>query len=255
LTAASGASITAGFDVRGRRYAYRVRAPRDAPGPGGRREHASTAHLRLARAVGGAPVDAAPHVALGALAKVQAGALFGRAGVGRPERTIGLVAAGTWGTKTWPLSHAVSLANRLRDAGHEVLLISGPGEEGVAAAMVRLAPGLAVLPPCDVAGLAAVIARLEAVVGTDSGPRHLAAALEVPTFAWFGPTHPDTWQPPGPRHGYWQTALPCRGCDRTSCPHWNCLPGLDPAGAAARVLGHLEGLSGEASALRAAAGA
>jgi len=66
-----------------------------------------------------------------------------------------------------------------------------------------------------------------------------AAALGIPTFAWFGPTHPDTWQPPGERHGHWRTSLPCRGCDRTRCPHWNCLPGLAGADAAARVLAHL----------------
>ena len=59
-------------------------------------------------------------------------------------------------------------------------------------------------------------------------------------FAWFGPTHPDTWNPPGPRHGYWWSDLPCRGCDRTECPHWSCLPALEPGTAARRVLEHLE---------------
>ena len=76
--------------------------------------------------------------------------------------------------------------------------------------------------------------------GHGQRPRHLAAALGVPTFGWFGPTHPDTWNPPGERHGFWWTDLPCRGCDRTSCPHWTCLPSLEPARAAALVLEHLE---------------
>ncbi len=121
-----------------------------------------------------------------------------------------------------------------------VLLVAGPGEEAVSGALSRLVPGLAVLPACDVPTLAGVIARLEGLVGTDSGPRHLAAALGVPTFAWFGPTHPDNWQPPGEAHAFWWTPLPCRGCDRTACPHWSCLPGLAPEDAAARVLAHLE---------------
>ena len=100
--------------------------------------------------------------------------------------------------------------------------------------------GIRLLPPCDVGTLAAVIERLGAVVGTDSGPRHLAAALGRTTFAWFGPTHPDTWNPRGERHGFWWTDLPCRGCDRTRCPHWSCLPALEPPVAAGLVLGHLE---------------
>jgi ADP-heptose:LPS heptosyltransferase len=77
-------------------------------------------------------------------------------------------------------------------------------------------------------------------VGTDSGPRHLAAALSVPTFAWFGPTHPDTWNPPGDLHGFVRTDLPCRACDRTRCPHWSCMPGLAPDAVSAEVLAHLE---------------
>jgi ADP-heptose:LPS heptosyltransferase len=121
-----------------------------------------------------------------------------------------------------------------------VLVIAGPGEDDVIARLRTLVPDVRVLGACDVAALAAVIARLGAVVGTDSGPRHLAAALDRPSFAWFGPTHPDTWQPPGERHGFWRTDLPCRACDRVACPHWSCLPALGPEEASRRVLAHLE---------------
>src|SRR6185295_17292107 len=125
-------------------------------------------------------------------------------------------------------------------AGQSVLLLAGPGEGRVAATLQSLAPGIAVLPPCDVPELAAVIARLRGVVGTDSGPRHLAAALGRPTFAWFGPTHPDNWTPPGEAHGVWWTDVPCRGCNLTACPHWVCLPGLHPDAALQRVRAHFD---------------
>jgi ADP-heptose:LPS heptosyltransferase len=91
-----------------------------------------------------------------------------------------------------------------------------------------------------VAQLAAVIERVAAVVGTDSGPRHLAAALGVPSFAWFGPTHPENWNPPDERHAYWFTDVPCRGCDLTSCPHWTCMTRLRPETAFDLVVEHLE---------------
>jgi ADP-heptose:LPS heptosyltransferase len=256
LVSLCGARATAGFDLRGRRYAYQVRVPRDAPGPAGTREHASAAHLRLARAAGAVADDEPARLPLPAAAREQGVRLLREAGVMRPARTVGLVAAGTWATKTWPASHASLLARRLLEAGREVVVISGPGEEAVTATVLRLAPGARQLPPCDVPALAGAIANLEAVVGTDSGPRHLAAALDVPTYAWFGPTHPETWQPPGERHGYWRAPLPCAGCDRVACPHWSCLPALSPAEAARRVLDHLDRFShGPASALRPAVGA
>ena len=240
LARASGARRRAGYALRGRAGAYHVRVPRTLEPAPGRREHATATHLRLAAVAGGVADGEGPRVSVAAAARAAAGPLLERAGLAEPGRAVGLVAAGTWATKTWPVGHAAVLARGLMAAGRPVLLLGGPGEEAVAASLLRLAPGLRVLPACDVGTLAAVIERLGAVVGTDSGPRHLAAALGRPTFGWFGPTHPDTWNPLGERHGCWWTDLPCRGCDRTECPHWNCLPALAPAAATERVLAHLE---------------
>jgi ADP-heptose:LPS heptosyltransferase len=254
----SGARRTAGFDLRGRRFAYAVRVPRDAPGEGGTREHASTAHLRLARAVGGIPDGDPARLELPRDLREEGATLLRAAGVRRPAQALGLVAAATWPTKAWPSSNAGALARRLADAGREVVLIAGPGEEGVSEVVRRHAPGLLALPACGVGALAGAIAHLGGVVGTDSGPRHVAAALGVPTFAWFGPTHPETWQPPGDAHGFWRAPIPCAGCDRTRCPHWICMPTLSSAEAARLVMAHLErveSLRESASDLRPAAGA
>jgi ADP-heptose:LPS heptosyltransferase len=235
----SGARRTAGYDLRGRRVAYGTKVPRNPPS--GEREYAPATHVRLARAVGGRDDGVAPRVALAPGAESRAEALLGRAGITAPERAVGLVAAGTWGTKTWPSSHAAALARRLLASGREVLLLSGPGEERLERGLVAQAPGTVTLPACGVAELAAVIRRLGAVVGTDSGPRHLAVAFSVPTFSWFGPTHPGNWTPPGDeRHAFWQTDLPCRACGLTVCPHWSCLPSLAPERATALVLHHLD---------------
>ncbi len=251
ITRLAGAAVTAGYDLRRRRDAYRVRVPREIrPGPD-RREYGAATHVRLALAAGGADDGVATRLQLPDGADRTASALLERAGIAAPSATIGFVAAGTWPTKTWPLSHAARLAARLAGSGYEVLAITGPGEARVAAALARFAPATRLLPDCDVVALAAVIRRLGAVVGTDSGPRHLAAAFGVPTWTWFGPTHPDTWTAPGP-HGYWRTSLPCRACDLTSCPHWNCLPSLHPDDAFARVIAHLEA-HGTAAALGSAA--
>lgn len=236
----SGARTVFGYELRGRKHAYDVTVPREIRRAGDHREHAAAVHVRLARAAGGLDVPLSPRVALQPAAVAEAGELFALAGVRDPARTVGLVAAGSWATKMWPISHSAVLARHLMAAGHEVLMVAGPGEDDMTRRLLEHAPGAHVLPRCGVAALAAVIARLRAVVGTDSGPRHLASAFGVPSFAWFGPTHPDTWNPPGALHGFWRTSLPCRGCDRTRCPHWNCLPGLAPDEGAKLVLAHLD---------------
>jgi ADP-heptose:LPS heptosyltransferase len=240
LAVASGARRIAGFDVRGRERFYHVRAPRAVAMPPGRREYTAEAHVRLAAAAGGRADGEGPRLDLTAASRAAGARALAEARVAEPGRTVGLVAFGSWPTKTWPLGHAIRLALRLSEHGHPLVLLAGPGETRVAEAMRRFVPDLRVLPPCGPAALAGAIGLLRAVVGTESGPRHVAVALDVPTYTWFGPTHPDSWTPPDPRHGFWQTSLPCRACDRTRCPHWNCLPSLDPEEAARRVITHLD---------------
>jgi ADP-heptose:LPS heptosyltransferase len=239
LCARSRAPVRAGYDLRGRARAYGVRVPRTATRPDGRREYAAATHVRLAVAAGGREAGLDARIAVGEAARSAAARLLAAAGVGEGIRAVGVVAAGTWPTKTWPASHAALLCRRLGASGRHVVLLAGPGEEALARRIAALAPGTRLLPSCGVADLVAVIERLAAVVGTDSGPRHVAAALGVPTFAWFGPTHPDNWNPPGALHGHWFADVPCRGCDRTTCPHWTCLPSLAPDAAADRVEAHL----------------
>ena len=251
LTRASEAALRVGWDARGRRRAYHLRVPRSIDPAG--REYAAAAYRRLALAAGGIEDGLETTLALPAAARAEAVPLLAKSGVPDAGATVGLVAAGTWSTKSWPLSHCAALARGLLAAGWPVLLLAGPGEETVSRRLLELAPGVGLLPPCDVVSLAAVIERLAAVVGTDSGPRHLAAALAVPSWTWFGPTHPGNWLPPGERHGAWWTDLPCRGCDRTACPHWSCLPSLAPEDALARVLDHLERHARPAAALGSAA--
>jgi ADP-heptose:LPS heptosyltransferase len=240
VTALAGAGRALGYDLRGRRYAYHATVPRNVVAPGHRAEYAAASHVRLAVAAGGLDDGVDVRLALPEAMRTRAREDLERAGAGS-GRAVGLVAAGTWASKTWPLSHFAALARMLTAAGHALVAITGPGEEHVTARLARLAPGVQPLPPAhDVVQLAANVAELRALVGTDSGPRHLAAAFGVPTFSWFGPADPEIWTPPDPRHATWWTSVPCRACNLTRCPHWSCLPELAPAEAARRVLEHLE---------------
>ena len=235
----SGAKQVWGFDVRGRARAYHHTVPRVQHAGPEQREYAAASLLRLARAAGGAAVPALPRLTLTERAKRTGAECLERAGVEEPARTVALVPAGSWPTKTWPLSHSAVLARALLRAGHPVLAVGGPGEERLLERLASLAPGTRTLRAPDVGALAGAIAPLRALVGTDSGPRHLAVAFGLPTYTWFGPAHPGAWTPEDPRHGYWRTDLPCRACERTRCPHWNCLPSLAPEAAAALVLAHI----------------
>ena len=239
LARLSGARTVWGYDMRGRERLYHHTVPRVQHPGGDRREYAAASLVRLARAAGGADVRAFPQLVLTPAARAAGERALAAAGVADPARTVAIVPAGSWASKTWPLSHFAVLATRLRAAGHPLVAIGGPGEEPVLRRLAAFVPGLPTLSAPDVAALAGAIAPLRALVGTDSGPRHLAVAFGVPTYTWFGPAHPDAWTPDDPAHGYLRTSLPCRACELTKCAHWNCLSMLSPDEAATRVLAHL----------------
>jgi heptosyltransferase-1 len=94
-----------------------------------------------------------------------------------------------WGAKQWPVEQYQKLAERLRQAGFRVLVNAGSaGDVPVTSAVADA--GCATLVQCDLAQLVALTRRATLVVGGDTGPVHLGAALGRPVVALFGPTDP-----------------------------------------------------------------
>jgi heptosyltransferase I len=91
-----------------------------------------------------------------------------------------------WRAKQWPIEHYRALAFLLRRELGIPLVLDGPP---AAMAVLREVPE-AVAHPSDVAGLIYATRQAVAVVGVDSGPLHIAAALGKPGVALFGPTDP-----------------------------------------------------------------
>jgi heptosyltransferase-1 len=91
-----------------------------------------------------------------------------------------------WRSKQWPLEHYRSLAARLRrELGIPLVLNGPPAAAADLAGIEGAAPNLSGIP-----GLIYATRRAVAVVGVDSGPLHIAAALARPGVALFGPTDP-----------------------------------------------------------------
>ncbi len=91
-----------------------------------------------------------------------------------------------WAGKQWPLDRYAVLAQRLRAELGIALVLNGPPETAPLLGRIRDA----VPHFSGLAGLIAATRRATAVLGTDSGPMHLAAALARPGVAIFGPTDP-----------------------------------------------------------------
>jgi lipopolysaccharide heptosyltransferase I len=94
-----------------------------------------------------------------------------------------------WGGKQWPLEYWADLAARLELP----LVVNGPPDSASALQQIRGAH----VHLSGIAGLLDATRRAHAVIGVDSGPMHLAAALSKPGVAIFGPTNPARHGPYG----------------------------------------------------------
>jgi heptosyltransferase-1 len=104
-----------------------------------------------------------------------------------------------WGAKRWPVERYGQVARELARDGLCSLVNCGPGEEELAAAVEAAGEGAARKISCSVSELIALTRRARLLIGGDTGPMHLAAALKVPVVAIFGPTDPARNGPFGTR--------------------------------------------------------
>ena len=160
-------------------------------------------------------------------------------------------------TKRWPPAYFAQLAELLRARLDLIPAFAvGPGEEEeqFAADVINhlRAQGLRALPEgggkgdfIHIAGLplrelAGALSAVRAYVGNDSGPKHLAAAVETPTFTFFGPEDPGEWHPYKDKDGihtvFFRPGLSCRAedngrwCGIPECvkERHRCMTELDP---------------------------
>ena len=76
--------------------------------------------------------------------------------------------------------------------------------------------------------LAYLYKKAQMVITTDSGPMHLAAAVETPVIALFGPTDPARTGPYGAGHTIIRTELPCSPCFLKKCSTKKCMEDILP---------------------------
>lgn len=150
---------------------------------------------------------------------------------------LAVVPSSRWATKNWPpAAFATFLKEWLKQAGGTAYLLGGHGETAACEAIVR---ELGERPDVrNFAGkttlveLGGLLQEMDLVLTVDSGPMHMAAALQVPVLALFGPTDPARTGPFGPGHrALVVDRLPCRPCFSDTCARGDlaCLQNLFPS--------------------------
>ena len=197
------------------------------------REVPEAAGSALGRSDGAGPTGEAPGTGRAALripedAQARADRLL--AAYDRRGPLVGINPGAGRAIKEWPAGRFAAAALELAERdGATIVLLGSAADRKTAGAVRDALPGH--VPRIDLAGdaplvdLAAVLGRLSVLITADTGPMHLAAALETPVVGIFGPSDPVRYAPLSPRSAVVHADLWCRPCNRMRRPPQRCASG------------------------------
>lgn len=233
MTALTRAPVRIGYDLRGRRWAYTSAIPREPVGPGGRvLRYAPEAALDAVRALGIEPRGLSLTFRVSPAARAAMDRWIDAEGIDPGRPILACLPVGSWPAKAWLPERFAGVMDALADVG-SVVWMWGPGERGsVEACRARMRARSFLAPPTGWQELGALLERCALWIGNDSGPKHVAVALGIPSVTLYGPTHPATWHPPEGPHAFVEAdGLDCLHCNANLCPlpgerHMRCMRDL-----------------------------
>ncbi|HZS94579.1 MAG TPA: glycosyltransferase family 9 protein [Chloroflexota bacterium] len=135
--------------------------------------------------------------------------------------------------RRWPAESFAAVADEFARRYGAAIVITGSRDEAEVAHQVACrmdTRALVLAGETSIGGLAAVIGRLDLFVSNDTGPAHLAEAVDTPSITIFGPADPDRWAPlDTTRHAVVRRPVKCSPCGHWVCPiDHRCLRRLEP---------------------------
>ena len=133
---------------------------------------------------------------------------------------VGINPGAGFPTKIWSLERYAELADRLVvELGFSILLTWGPGEKDMVhdiASSMKQKSWIA--PATTITESIGLYKKLALFIGSDSGPFHICAALDIPTVTVWGPTNPDRNGAYAKHHKAVYHELNCSFCWKRQCP-------------------------------------
>ena len=146
---------------------------------------------------------------------------------------IGLHAGARPSSRRWPVQYFALIADELTQRFNAQIILTGSADEKV---VVQAVETQMKTRPLNLAGetslgdLAALISELDLFVCNDTGPAHIANALDTPSITIFGPADYRRWAPLDQvRHPIVRRSVECSPCSYWDCPiDHRCLRWIHP---------------------------
>lgn len=201
--------------------------------------HAVTRYLEVLQKRGVDTTGAHPHLQLTEGEQTAAHGFLAEAGWTSEQLLIGIHPGGNWVYKLWEAENYARIANAfVKKRNTSILLFAGPNERERQAQVANLMDVPPILVQTEnLRHLAALISVCDVYIGNDTGPMHIASAVDTPVVALFGSTNPIRSGPYGEKHRVVQSGIEL-GCNP-------CHPGRNPGGCGAGSCAVIAGITVE----------
>ena len=157
--------------------------------------------------------------------------LFRRCSIKEEQLKVVIHPGGKKPSKLWPKSNFALLIDKLiENIGGQIILVGSTDEIEMVKEIIELINHKVVnlTGKLNLFQLAGIIDKADLVIGNDSGPMHIAAAVKTPVVALFsGVNIPHLWYPYGSIHTVIRKDVSCSPCFKSACSDHYCMNGIN----------------------------
>jgi heptosyltransferase II len=218
--------VKAGRDTAGRGYFFDVKIPEDDIGERYEMEY----DIEIVRALGAPVQDKKIDFTVDPASEQAAARIFQDAGIAGTDTVIGIHPGGK-PSHRWPSENFAQVLRGFRAAGACKFVITGSRDEARLAGDIIARSGVEAV---NLAGkvtlkeLAAVLKRCDLFITNDTGSMHIAAIMDTPMIALFGPGYFKRYDPRNisPKAVVLYKKESCSPCNKTFCASVKCLASI-----------------------------
>ncbi len=139
-------------------------------------------------------------------------------------KLIAIAPATRWPSKTWPQRHfseTISMLNAKAQSRITFWILGSDTESDIGNAIIESCRAENVnnlMGKTSLPVMVQLLKKSSMLLTNDSGPMHIAAALQIPTVSFFGPTDPLKTGPYGDIHKIFKSEVSCSPCFKRNCP-------------------------------------
>ncbi|HEC93141.1 MAG TPA: glycosyltransferase family 9 protein, partial [Candidatus Atribacteria bacterium] len=150
------------------------------------------------------------------------------------KKLVGIFASAKYITRKYIPEHFAKLAELIvENSNYRVLFLFGKDDIQTLERIknsLKIEKDIYFAPlSLSIGELAAFMEKTKFIITTDTGPKHIAVALGIPTLTIFSATNPEDWNPPDlDKFPIIRKEIDCIGCNKLTCDSLRCMKELSP---------------------------